>query len=95
MTSVLFVCMGNICRSPMAEGAFRAAVETAGLSEKIHIDSAGTIGYTQGLHLTGVRKRQLAAMAWTSAVNVPARLRTLILSNSNIFLPWTGITMKT
>ena len=48
MTSVLFVCMGNICRSPMAEGAFRAAVETAGLSGKIHIDSAGTIGYHAG-----------------------------------------------
>ena len=48
MTSVLFVCMGNICRSPMAEGAFDAAVRAAGLSGKIHIDSAGTIGYHAG-----------------------------------------------
>lgn len=48
MVKVLFVCMGNICRSPMAEGAFRAAVEAAGLGKDIEIDSAGTIGYHEG-----------------------------------------------
>jgi protein-tyrosine phosphatase len=46
--AVLFVCMGNICRSPMAEGAFREAVENAGLSDQFEIDSAGTIGYHSG-----------------------------------------------
>ncbi|UTW56963.1 low molecular weight phosphotyrosine protein phosphatase [Kordiimonas sp. SCSIO 12610] len=40
--------MGNICRSPMAEGAFRKAVTDAGLSNQFHIDSAGTIGYHAG-----------------------------------------------
>ena len=40
--SVLFVCLGNICRSPSAEGVFRALVEAQGLAETIHIDSAGT-----------------------------------------------------
>ncbi|SFX65422.1 low molecular weight protein-tyrosine-phosphatase [Marinospirillum alkaliphilum] len=40
--SVLFVCLGNICRSPTAEGVFRSLVETAGLQDRIHIDSAGT-----------------------------------------------------
>lgn len=39
---VLFVCLGNICRSPLAEGVLRHRVECAGLSEWIHIDSAGT-----------------------------------------------------
>ncbi len=39
---VLFVCLGNICRSPTAEGVFRRYVEQAGLSDKISIDSAGT-----------------------------------------------------
>lgn len=38
--SVLFVCLGNICRSPLAEAAFRRAVETRGL--EVEIDSAGT-----------------------------------------------------
>ena len=39
---VLFVCLGNICRSPTAEGVFRQYVEQAGLGDKITIDSAGT-----------------------------------------------------
>jgi protein-tyrosine phosphatase len=42
---ILFVCMGNICRSPTAEGVFRKKVEELGLSEAIHIDSAGTHNY--------------------------------------------------
>jgi protein-tyrosine phosphatase len=40
--SVLFVCMGNICRSPTAEGVFRHIVEQEGLAESIEVDSAGT-----------------------------------------------------
>lgn len=41
-TRVLFVCLGNICRSPAAEGVFLEMVSKAGMSEHIHIDSAGT-----------------------------------------------------
>jgi protein-tyrosine phosphatase len=40
--SILFVCLGNICRSPMAEAVMRHLVEQEGLSDKIMIDSAGT-----------------------------------------------------
>lgn len=46
--SVLFVCMGNICRSPTAEGVFRRLVEEAGLAHAIRIDSAGTHAYHVG-----------------------------------------------
>lgn len=46
--SVLFVCMGNICRSPTAEGVFRHHVAEAGLDESIEIDSAGTHAYHVG-----------------------------------------------
>ncbi|MDE2309669.1 MAG: low molecular weight phosphotyrosine protein phosphatase [Betaproteobacteria bacterium] len=46
--SVLFVCMGNICRSPTAEAVFRACVEEAGLVRHILIDSAGTHDYHIG-----------------------------------------------
>lgn len=46
--SVLFVCLGNICRSPTAEGVFRKLVEDAGLDAHIRIDSAGTAGYHEG-----------------------------------------------
>ena len=45
---VLFVCMGNICRSPVAEGVFRLMLEGVGLSEKIDVDSAGTHAYHIG-----------------------------------------------
>lgn len=45
---VLFVCTGNICRSPTAEGMFRHAVARAGLAERVRIDSAGTHGYHVG-----------------------------------------------
>ncbi len=46
--SVLFVCLGNICRSPLAEGVFRHQVEQAGLAEAFHIDSCGTSSYHVG-----------------------------------------------
>lgn len=39
---VLFVCLGNICRSPVAEGVFRSKVESRGLGDSFEIDSAGT-----------------------------------------------------
>jgi len=74
--SVLFICMGNICRSPTAEAVFRHYVERAGLSEKIMIDSAGTHDYhigsppdlrtqhaarQRGFDLSGLRGRQVEA----------------------------------
>lgn len=45
---VLFVCMGNICRSPTAHGVFRHLVEQQGLRDRIEIDSAGTHAYHLG-----------------------------------------------
>lgn len=41
-TSILFVCLGNICRSPMAEGMFRQIISDAGVSDQFDVDSAGT-----------------------------------------------------
>lgn len=45
---VVFVCLGNICRSPMAEGVFRHLVKQAGLEQQIMIDSCGTGGWHTG-----------------------------------------------
>jgi protein-tyrosine phosphatase len=74
--SVLMVCMGNICRSPTAEGVLRHLVREAGLHERIHIDSAGTLDYysgsppdersrahalRRGYDLSSLRARQVAA----------------------------------
>lgn len=48
MIKVLFVCMGNICRSPTAQGVFESMVGREGLQEYIHVDSAGTHAYHIG-----------------------------------------------
>lgn len=45
---VLFVCMGNICRSPAAEGIMKKLIEENGLNSQVEIDSAGTIGFHEG-----------------------------------------------
>ena len=57
--SVLFVCMGNICRSPTAEGVFRHFVNEAGLADRIKADSAGTHAY----HIGEPPDRRAAAAA--------------------------------
>jgi protein-tyrosine phosphatase len=48
MVKVLFVCLGNICRSPLGESSFRELVRQRGLSNKFEVDSAGTAGYHIG-----------------------------------------------
>ena len=50
MIKVLFVCLGNICRSPMAQFVFKQMAEEKGLSELIEVDSAGTEGYNEMCH---------------------------------------------
>ncbi len=47
-TRVLFVCMGNICRSPSAQGVFEKLISNKGLSDLIKVDSAGTHSYHVG-----------------------------------------------
>lgn len=56
---LLFVCMGNICRSPAGEGVMKSMVKDAALSGRIEIDSAGTIGFHAGAP-ADARMRQAA-----------------------------------
>lgn len=58
-TSVLFVCLGNICRSPLAQGVLRHLVEERDLSHRFHVDSAGTGAYHVG-EPPDVRARRVA-----------------------------------
>lgn len=58
-SSVLFVCLGNICRSPAAEGVFSRLLEKRGLLDRVRVDSAGTYGGHAG-ELPDPRMRQAA-----------------------------------
>ena len=75
-TRILFVCLGNICRSPTAEGVMRDLVAEAGLDGDVEVDSAGTAGWhagdradrrsqdearRRGLDLSSLRGRQVTA----------------------------------
>ena len=57
---VIFVCLGNICRSPMAEGIFQQMVDDAGLSEQFEVDSAGTSSWHIGERAHSGTRRILA-----------------------------------
>lgn len=57
---VLFVCLGNICRSPMAEAVFQKLVDDAGLTDAIEVDSAGTSRYHVGERAHPGTRRVLA-----------------------------------
>jgi len=74
MTAILFVCLGNICRSPLAEGVFRHQVVKARMEGRFTIDSAGCGGWhsgelpdkrsiavaqTHGIDISGQRARQI------------------------------------
>jgi protein-tyrosine phosphatase len=72
MISVLFVCLGNICRSPMAEAVFRHYVKEAGLKDKIHIDSAGTGDWHVG-NIPHVGTRTKLDQAGISHIGMEAR----------------------
>ena len=79
---VVFICMGNICRSPTAHGVFRDRVHQAGLADRVQVDSAGTHNYhpgkppdprsqqhagQRGYDLSDLRARQLQAADFDNA----------------------------
>ena len=66
MIKVLFVCLGNICRSPTAEGVFRKMVADEGLHELIQIDSAGTHAY----HVGSPPDQRAQEAAWRRGIDM-------------------------
>jgi protein-tyrosine phosphatase len=72
-TRILFVCMGNICRSPLAESVFRHLARERGVEDRFELDSAGTSGY----HVGAAPDRRSAATALGRGVEVTGRSRQL------------------
>lgn len=62
---ILFICLGNICRSPAAEGVMKSLVDKAGLSDNIYIDSAGLNGYHDGEDADPRMMRRAAERGYT------------------------------
>ena len=69
---VLFVCLGNICRSPTAEGVFRHKLRAAGLEQQVEVDSAGTGDWHVGK--APDPRTRLAARQRGYAPGLPGRL---------------------
>ena len=75
MKKILFVCLGNICRSPMAQGVFEKKVKEAGLDHDFMIDSCGTIAHHQG-ELADSRMREHAEKRGYSLRSIARGLKT-------------------
>ncbi len=71
---VLFVCLGNICRSPAAEGVFLHLLARAGLERRYLVDSAGTAGW----HVGKPADPRMVAAAGRRGIQLPSRARRLV-----------------
>lgn len=80
-TRVLFVCLGNICRSPAAEGVFLHLLEQEGLAEGFTVDSAGTGGW----HAGQPADRRMRAAAERRGIHLPSRARQLVAADLGRF----------
>jgi protein-tyrosine phosphatase len=78
---ILFVCLGNICRSPLAEGIFDHLVREAGLSKRFYIDSAGTAAY----HVGDPPDERTCAVARARGINLRSRGRQIAKSDLQQF----------
>ena len=79
--SILFVCLGNICRSPAAEAVFLNQIENKGLEGKFIVDSAGTGGWHEG---NGADPRMREA-ASKRGINIESRARQIKLKDFKLF----------
>lgn len=64
---ICFVCTGNICRSPMAQNIFRAALADAGLTDRVRVDSCGTSGFHTGEPADNRARTELLAHGYSDA----------------------------
>ena len=79
--SLLFVCLGNICRSPAAEGVFLHLLDQRGLNDQFIVDSAGTGGW----HVGNPADRRMQAAANKRGIQLPSRARQISLDDLRTF----------
>lgn len=80
-TSLLFVCLGNICRSPAAEGITKKIAENIGLSDLIYVDSAGIGNWHVGQPADARMRRQ----GYSRGYNFNGKARQILMSDFNLF----------
>lgn len=80
-TTVLFVCLGNICRSPLAEGVFLHLANQRGVAHRFEVDSCGTGGW----HAGNRPDPRSIAVADKHSINLPSRARQLDASDADRF----------
>ncbi|MFI4991885.1 MAG: low molecular weight protein-tyrosine-phosphatase [Solirubrobacterales bacterium] len=78
---ILFVCLGNICRSPTAEGTMRALVREAGMEDRIELDSAGTGGW----HVGAAPDERATAAAGSRGIALEGKARRVSASDFDDF----------
>ncbi|MEN9387547.1 MAG: hypothetical protein RLZZ255_523 [Cyanobacteriota bacterium] len=78
---LLFVCLGNICRSPAAEGVFLHLIAREGLEDRFVVDSAGTGGW----HAGNPADRRMRAAAERRGIHLPSRARQIALADFTAF----------
>lgn len=81
MIQVLFVCLGNICRSPIAEGVFREMIEQKGLQNSIQCDSAGTAAY----HIGSLPDKRMRTVALKNEITLTHTSRQLSFNDFTHF----------
>jgi protein-tyrosine phosphatase len=79
--SVLFVCLGNICRSPLAEGVLLHLARERGLEDRLRVDSAGTGGW----HVGDPPDRRSAAVARDHGIALESRARQVTSDDADAF----------
>ena len=81
MVKVLFVCLGNICRSPLAEGVFHFLLVQNGLDRKVGVDSCGTSAY----HIGELADKRSRDVAFSHGIRLTSKARQLSMDDVDTF----------
>ena len=93
MHKILFVCLGNICRSPAAEGVFRHLVEQEGVADQFEIDSCGITGFHAG-EKAELRMRDHASRRGIDLTSISRKFRQQDFEDFDLIIAMDGRNFK-